>query len=73
MDKCTVTCKNGKDVFVELVEADTVDFRGVMVLFMRRVFGGSPAFDKDEVVAGFQRDRLISFIVNGSGKTNGGD
>ena len=73
MDKCTVTCKNGKDVFVELVEADTVDFRGVMVLFMRKVIGGSPALDKDEVVAGFQRDWLISFIVDGSGKTNGGD
>ena len=73
MAKYTVTCTNGTDVFEEKVEADTVDFRGVMVLFMRKVIGGSPAFDKDEVVAGFQRDRLISFIVTGSGKTNGGD
>ena len=51
MTKYTVTCKNGKDVFVELVKADKVDFQGLEVLFL------------DEVVAGFQRDRLLSFIA----------
>ena len=70
----TVTCANENDLFVEKVEADTVDFRGVMVLFMRRVFGGEPGEnnDKDEVVAGFQRDRLISFIASEPAKTNEG-
>ena len=60
-------------MFFESVEADTVDLRGVMVLFLRRVIGATPYDDRDEVVAGFQRDRLISFIVDGSAKTNGGD
>ena len=60
-------------MFEEKIKADKVDSQGVVVLFLRRVFGGSPAFDTDEVVAGFQRDRLISFIVDGSGKTNGVD
>ena len=73
MAKYTVTCTNGTDVFGEKIEADTVDTKGEVVLFLRKVIGGIPSADKDEVVAGFQRDRLISFIVDGSGKTNGGD
>ena len=60
-------------MFLEKVEADTVDSQGVVVLFLRKVIGGMPSDDKHEVVAGFQRDRLISFVVDGSGKTNGGD
>ena len=50
-------------MFLEKVEADTVDSRGVVVLFLRTVIGGTPAFDKDVVVAGFPRDRLLSFIA----------
>ena len=69
----TVTCANENDLFVEKVEADSFDSRGEVVLFMRKVIGGNPANDNHEVVAGFTRDRLISFIVEGSGNTNGGD
>ena len=50
-------------MFEELVEADTVDSQGVVVLFLRKVAGGMPSDDKDEVVAGFPRDRLLSFIA----------
>ena len=42
MAKYTVTCTNGKDVFEELVEADTVDSQGVVVLFLRKVAGVGP-------------------------------
>ena len=69
MTKYTVTCTNGNDLFVEKVEADIVDVRGEMVLFLRTVIGGTPAFDKDEVVAGFPRDRLISFVASEPAKT----
>ena len=50
-------------MFLEKVEAVTIEFRGAMILFLRTVIGGTPAFDKDEVVAGFPRARLLSFIV----------
>ncbi len=57
-------------MFLEKVEADTVDSQGVVVLFLRKVAGGMPADDKDVVVAGFPRDRLISFVVDDPGKTS---
>ena len=73
MAKYTVTCTNGTDVFGELVEADTVDTKGEVVLFLRKVIGGNPANDNHVVVAGFPRDRLISFVAEGPAKTNGVD
>ena len=65
MAKYTVTYANGNDVFVELVEVDKVDSQGVEVLFLRDVIGWEPGEnkDKDVVVAGFPRDRLLSFIA----------
>ena len=62
MTKYTVSYTNGTGVFDILVEADTVDIKGEVVLFRRKVFGASPALDEDVVVAGFQIDRLISFV-----------
>ena len=50
-------------MFLAKVEADTVDVRGEVILFLRKVFGGTP-----EVVAGFPRASLLSFIVDDPGK-----
>ena len=65
-----VLVRDGKDVFEEKIKADKVDSQGVVVLFLRKVFGASPAFDKDEVVAGFPRGRLISFVASEPAKTD---
>ena len=68
MANYTVTCANGEDLFVEKVEADTVDTKGEVVLFLRKVIPARAEDkyldeDKYAIVAGFPRDRLLSFIA----------